>query len=229
MKMIFLMLSACLILSASIAAQTPTSTPAKTITISERAVPKTAMPAAPRKATFRPTKDQIKQAQGKLKAKGTYSGEENGTYNDPFRGAIKSFQKENGLDENGRLDRVTLEKMGIALTDKQMGTVAEPAGEKSEAAAKPDSSDKPKRGPVFRATKEQINEAQRKLKAGNIYAGEEIGKLDDATREGLKKYQEANGLKVTGTLNQVTLEKMGIELTDKQKAAAAAAAMEANK
>jgi peptidoglycan hydrolase-like protein with peptidoglycan-binding domain len=97
---------------------------------------------------------------------------------------------------------------------------------KSEAGAKPDSSDKPKRGPIFRATKEQINEAQRKLKAGNMYAGEEIGKLDAATREGLKKYQEANGLKVTGTLNQITLEKMGIALTDKQKANAAA---EANK
>ena len=47
--------------------------------------------------------------------------------------------------------------------------------------------------------------------------GEQTGKLDDATREGLKKYQEANGLKVTGTLNQATLEKMGIPLTDKQK------------
>ena len=50
-----------------------------------------------------------------------------------------------------------------------------------------------------------------------MYAGEQTGKLDDPTRDGLKKYQEANGLKVTGTLNQVTLEKMGIALTDKQK------------
>mgnify|MGYP003580396704 CR=1 FL=1 len=50
-----------------------------------------------------------------------------------------------------------------------------------------------------------------------MYAGEETGKLDDATREALKKYQEANGLKVTGTLNQATLEKMGIALTDRQK------------
>jgi peptidoglycan hydrolase-like protein with peptidoglycan-binding domain len=227
MKMILMMLSASLVFSASIVAQTPAPTPAKTITISERSAPapKKAMPAdAAKKAPFRPTKDQIKEAQGKLKAKGTYSGEENGTYNDPFREAIKGFQKENGLEVNGKLDRATLEKMGIALTDKQMGT--EPAV-KSDAAAKPDSGEKPKRGPVFRATKDQINEAQRKLKAGNMYSGEEIGKLDDATREGLKKYQEANGLKVTGTLNQITLEKMGIALTDKQKANAAAA--EANK
>jgi len=42
--------------------------------------------------------------------------------------------------------------------------------------------------------------------------------LDDATREGLKKYQTAESIKVTGTLNRLTLEKMGITLTDKQKA-----------
>ena len=54
-----------------------------------------------------------------------------------------------------------------------------------------------------------------------MYSGEQTGKLDDATRAGLKKYQEANGLKVTGTLNSVTLEKMGIALTEKQKTDAA--------
>ncbi|HEU4432105.1 MAG TPA: peptidoglycan-binding domain-containing protein [Pyrinomonadaceae bacterium] len=74
-----------------------------------------------------------------------------------------------------------------------------------------------KRGPVFRATKEQINRAQALLKSRGFYAGEQIGKLDDATREGLRKYQQAEGLKVTGTLNKVTLEKMNIALTDKQK------------
>jgi peptidoglycan hydrolase-like protein with peptidoglycan-binding domain len=74
-----------------------------------------------------------------------------------------------------------------------------------------------KRGPVFRATKEQINQAQALLKSRGFYSGEQLGKLDDATREGLRKYQQAEGLKVTGTLNKITLEKMNIELTDKQK------------
>jgi peptidoglycan hydrolase-like protein with peptidoglycan-binding domain len=75
-----------------------------------------------------------------------------------------------------------------------------------------------KRGPIFRATKEQINQAQSILKERGFYAGEQIGKLDDATREGLRKYQQAEGLKVTGTLNRITLEKMSIALTEKQKA-----------
>jgi len=74
-----------------------------------------------------------------------------------------------------------------------------------------------KRGPIFRATKEQINQAQAILKDRGFYAGEQLGKLDDATREGLRKYQQAEGLKVTGTLNKITLEKMNITLTDKQK------------
>jgi len=74
-----------------------------------------------------------------------------------------------------------------------------------------------KRGPIFRATKEQINQAQALLKERGFYAGEQLGKLDDATRDGLRKYQQAEGLKVTGTLNKVTLEKMNIALTEKQK------------
>lgn len=77
---------------------------------------------------------------------------------------------------------------------------------------------KKKRGPVFRANKEQINQAQAILKQRNFYAGEQTGKLDPDTRAGLKKYQEAEKIKVTGTLNRVTLEKMNITLTDKQKA-----------
>ena len=74
-----------------------------------------------------------------------------------------------------------------------------------------------KRGPIFRANKEQINRAQAILKERGFYAGEQLGKLDDATREGLRKYQQAEGLRVTGTLNKVTLEKMNIALTEKQK------------
>ena len=75
-----------------------------------------------------------------------------------------------------------------------------------------------KRGPVFRANKDQIKQAQALLKQRGFYAGEQTGKLDDETRGGLKKFQEAEKIKITGTLNKITLEKMNITLTDKQKA-----------
>ena len=75
----------------------------------------------------------------------------------------------------------------------------------------------PNRKPIFRATADQIKQAQTILKQRGFYSGEQIGKLDTDTRAGLKKYQQAEGLKITGTLNKITLEKMGIALTEKQK------------
>jgi len=75
-----------------------------------------------------------------------------------------------------------------------------------------------KRKPIFRATADQVKQAQQILKQRTFYNGEQTGKLGADTRDGLKKYQQAESLKVTGTLNRVTLEKMGIALTDKQKA-----------
>ena len=75
----------------------------------------------------------------------------------------------------------------------------------------------PNRKPIFRASADQIKQAQAILKQRGFYGGEQNGKLDTGTRAGLEKYQQAEGLKVTGTLNKVTLEKMGIALTEKQK------------
>lgn len=178
------------------------------------------------KKAFRATKNQIKEAQTKLKASNLYAGDATGKLDGATRASVKEWQGGNGLKRTGTLNRATLEKMGIELTESQkLIPVTESsyatADNKSPGQKDAGSPAKPKKT-VFRATKDQIVEAQKKLKAGNTYSGEETGKLDPATREGLKKYQEANGLKVTGTLNQVTLEKMGIELTDKQKGSSAA-------
>lgn len=96
-----------------------------------------------------------------------------------------------------------------------------PAPNKSVAAARAQSgtasAEKKKRGPVFRATKDQVKQAQAILKQRAFYSGEATGKLDPDTRAGLKKYQLAENIKVTGTLNRATLEQMGIPLTDRQK------------
>lgn len=73
------------------------------------------------------------------------------------------------------------------------------------------------RKPIFRATADQIKQAQAILKQRSFYGGDQTGKLDAPTRAGLKQYQQAEGLKETGTLNRVTLEKMGITLTEKQR------------
>lgn len=163
--------------------------------------------ASPRGPIFKANKDQIVETQRTLKV------QESGKLDDVTRAAVKRFQGENGLRATGTLNRATLEKLGIALTEKQkaipVSANAFPKSEKDPAIRK--------RGPVFRATKEQIDSAQRILQQKGLYNGTETGKLDDDTRSALKAYQEANGLKSTGTLNPVTLNKMGIKLTDKQK------------
>ncbi len=172
--------------------------------------------AAPKRGpVFRANKGQISAAQKMLKSKGLLSGDATGKLDPATREALKGFQKDNGLRQTGTLNRATLEKMGIALTEQQK---AIPVSANSFASSKTGASGTTRRA-VFRATKEQIAEAQRLMKRGGMYSGDETGKLDDTTREGLKKFQEAKGLKATGTLNQLTLEKMGIALTDRQKGA----------
>ena len=101
----------------------------------------------------------------------------------------------------------------FAVTATAQNTNSSTTSTNSTSAAKP----KTPRGPVFRATKDQIKQAQKILKDRSFYSGEETGKLDADTRAGLKKYQAAESLKATGTLNKITLEKMSIVLTDKQK------------
>lgn len=186
-----------------------------------------------KKTIFRPTKDQITQVQTKLKTANLYSGETSGKLDKASRDAIKNWQGSNGLKKTGTLNRATLEKMGIELTDTQKAIPVDPnsyaAAEEEKKPAKPTASAKPstagpKRPAPFRANKDQITAAQKVLRDGKMLTGGEEGKLDDTTRDGLGKYQDANGLKVTKTLNAATLEKMGIALTDKQKEQVAAQA-----
>lgn len=74
---------------------------------------------------------------------------------------------------------------------------------------------KPKK-PVFRATKEQTIAVQTKLKDSNLYTGATDGKSNTAFKTAVKGWQKENGLVANGSLNRATLEKMGIELNEKQ-------------
>ncbi len=213
-KLFFILVVAFLLSNVSINAQTDTAKTASP----DKQTSNTA--AKPKRQIFRANKEQVSSAQKMLKEKNLLSAAPSGKLDPDTRAAIKSFQGANGLKATGTLNRATLEKMNIDLTDaqKQIPVSANSFASISDTKSK---SNKPKRGAVFRANKEQVTEAQKMLKTGGMYTGEMTGKLDDATRQALKKYQDANKLKVTGTLNQATLAKMGIALTDKQKENAA--------
>lgn len=231
LKRLFFILTVFVLTSTAMFAQgssaTPTATPAAT---------PEAKPKAPQ---FRSTKDQVKEAQTMLKGKKMFEGEVTGVSSPEWKTAVKSYQGDNGLTKTGSLNRATLEKMGIKLTDKQKdipvnpNTIASGDSKPSKSTDKTSTptdktgakaTDGPKRPAPFRSTVDQINAAQKILHDGKMLTGGEDGKLDDLTREGLGKYQEANKIKVTKTLNAGTLEKMGIALTDKQKEQVAAQA-----
>jgi peptidoglycan hydrolase-like protein with peptidoglycan-binding domain len=126
------------------------------------------------------------------------------------RPALRVFTKEG--DDMKKLLSIALSLfVAVAVAATTTYSLNAAALQGTNTAAKP-------RKPIFRASKDQIMQAQKILKDRGFYTGEQTGKLDDDTRAGLKKYQTAESLKVTGTLNKITLEKMGVELTDKQKA-----------
>jgi peptidoglycan hydrolase-like protein with peptidoglycan-binding domain len=85
---------------------------------------------------FRPSKAQIKQGQSILKEKKIYDGEATGVYNDGTRAAIKSFQKSNGIEVNGKFDKATLEKLNIPLTESQGGAATASTASSSSTASK---------------------------------------------------------------------------------------------
>lgn len=217
LRKLVLFCSISVLLTVAVSAQpTGSSTPAST----------TGKTQTPR---FTPTKDQITQGQKFLKEQKLYTGEATGVYNEATRTALRAYQKDNGLTVTGNFNQATLEKMNIALTDKQKGTTtgaATPTESKasSAGAVSPTDSTAAKRPAPFRANVDQIKAAQKILRDGKMLSGGQDGKLDDATREALGKYQEANNVKITKTLNAATLEKMGISLTDAQKANVAAQA-----
>lgn len=226
MKKLFLLILLSLSFSSAAFAQTISTTPAPTASPTSK----------PKKTVFRATKDQVIAVQTKLKEANLYTGEADGKSNTVFKTSVKTWQKANGLTVNGSLNRATLEKMGIELTEKQMLIPVNPAHYAKPKEPKPEkpvtpkptsstsTSDGPKRPAPFRANVDQIKAAQKILRDGKMLTGGEEGKLDDPTREALGKYQETNGLKITKTLNAATLEKMGIMLTDAQTAQVAAQA-----
>ncbi|MCS7079051.1 MAG: peptidoglycan-binding protein [Chloracidobacterium sp.] len=69
---------------------------------------------------------------------------------------------------------------------------------------------KPKKKPRANNPNTDYGKAQTILKEAGLYKGEITGYKNAETTEALRKYQEQNGLKVTGTLTNETREKMGL-------------------
>jgi peptidoglycan hydrolase-like protein with peptidoglycan-binding domain len=60
-----------------------------------------------------PTAERITEIQEALSRKGVYSGEPSGQWDDSTTDAMKKFQTSNGLNPSGKLDALTLQKLGL--------------------------------------------------------------------------------------------------------------------
>lgn len=59
--------------------------------------------------------EKVAAVQRRLKEKGIYSGEINGSYDFATRKAVKAFQSENGLENSGEADYETITVLGVDL------------------------------------------------------------------------------------------------------------------
>lgn len=60
-----------------------------------------------------PTKDRISEIQSALAKDGSYAGEPNGKWDDASVAAMKKYQAAHGLNPTGKLDALTLQKLGL--------------------------------------------------------------------------------------------------------------------
>jgi peptidoglycan hydrolase-like protein with peptidoglycan-binding domain len=73
-----------------------------------------------------PTPDRINEIQGALVKKGAYSGAPSGKWDDSTVEAMKKFQSTHGLNPTGKMDALTLQRLGLGSDTAGMGVPTPP-------------------------------------------------------------------------------------------------------
>lgn len=73
-----------------------------------------------------PTTDRINEIQGALAKNGAYAGEPSGKWDDSTVEAMKKFQAARGLNPTGKMDALTLQKLGLGSETAGMGVPTPP-------------------------------------------------------------------------------------------------------
>ena len=73
-----------------------------------------------------PTPDRINEIQGALAKNGAYAGEPSGKWDDSTAEAMKKFQASHGLTPNGKMDALTLQKLGLGSETAGLGVPTPP-------------------------------------------------------------------------------------------------------
>lgn len=73
-----------------------------------------------------PTPERINEIQGALAKNGAYTGEPSGKWDDSTTEAMKKFQASHGLNPTGKMDALTLQKLGLGSDTAGMGVPTPP-------------------------------------------------------------------------------------------------------
>ena len=132
----------------------------------------------------------VRQAQKVLNDRGFRTGGVDGHMGPQTEAALVNFQRSEKLQPTGKLDRATLNALGL---------------EKGAQAASTNAA-----GSYPPAT---IRRVQETLNARGYKAGAPNGILGDATRAALREFQRSEKIAVTGSPNPRTLARLGLEDT----------------
>ncbi|HET7106698.1 MAG TPA: peptidoglycan-binding domain-containing protein [Candidatus Acidoferrum sp.] len=93
---------------------------------SSKSVKRTSRKSKRVKGQAAPTADRINEIQSALAKKGVYSGEPSGKWDDSTVEAMKKFQASRGLNPTGKMDALTLQKLGLGSDTAGMGVPTPP-------------------------------------------------------------------------------------------------------
>jgi Putative peptidoglycan binding domain len=106
------------------------TTPAKTGTAAKKKSSKSGKGSSRKsnrvKGQAAPTPDRINEIQGALAKNGAYTGTPTGKWDDPSVEAMKKFQASHGLNPTGKMDALTLQKLGLGSGTAGMGVPTPP-------------------------------------------------------------------------------------------------------
>ena len=138
----------------------------------------------------------VKKVQKKLKSLGYYKGDIDGDYGSGTKSAVKDFQKKNGLNVTGKVNKNTLSKMNSSSAKKADAKSSDSKSENKDGTCGPGDSG------------EAVKKVQRRLKKLGYYTGGIDGDYGNGTKKAVKLFQKRNGLSQNGKVNKNTLSKL---------------------
>ena len=147
------------------------------------------------------TGEEVTALQNRLIELGYMKGPASGTYDTTTIGAIRSFQKKNGLKSNGTANAETREKL---FADDALGYSATPTPKITATPAPTPTIAVPEVSLRSGDTGTDVKTVQKQLKKLGYYKGTIDGKYGKTTVNAVKAFQEANGLTADGVAGQAT-------------------------